>query len=50
MDGKLNDLKKCQHLSLSTNSIDRFGNLTLPELKILSVGRNHIKKIEKLMV
>lgn len=48
MDGKLNDLKKCQHLSLSTNSIDRFGNLTLPELKILSVGRNHIKKIEKI--
>ena len=50
MDGKLNDLKKCQHLSLSTNSIDRFGNLTLPELKILSVGRNHIKKIDSINI
>ena len=48
MDGNLNNLKKCQHLSLSTNSIEKFGNLTLPELKILSIGRNHIKKVDKI--
>jgi dynein light chain 1, axonemal len=48
MDGNLNNLKKCQHLSLSTNSIEKFGNLALPELKVLSIGRNHIKKIDKI--
>eukprot|EP00578_Thalassiosira_sp_NH16_P005802 CAMPEP_0181131760 /NCGR_PEP_ID=MMETSP1071-20121207/30629_1 /TAXON_ID=35127 /ORGANISM="Thalassiosira sp., Strain NH16" /LENGTH=193 /DNA_ID=CAMNT_0023218039 /DNA_START=1364 /DNA_END=1945 /DNA_ORIENTATION=- len=42
-------LKKCQKLSLSTNMIDRMVNLTgMSELKILSLGRNNIKKIEKL--
>ena len=48
MDAALNGLTKCQHLSLSTNMIDRFGALSLSNLKILSVGRNAIKKFEKL--
>ena len=33
-------------LSLSTNMIERMGGLKLPKLKILSLGRNKIKKIE----
>ena len=48
MDAKLNDLSKCQHLSLSTNYIERLSALSIPDLKILSIGRNHLKKIEKL--
>ena len=48
MDNKLNDLVKCQHLSLSTNCIERLSALSIPDLKILSIGRNHLKKIEKL--
>ena len=45
----LSNLKKCQKLSLSTNMIDRMVSLTgMAELKILSLGRNNIKKIEKL--
>ncbi len=35
------------HLSLSTNAIDKIGNLSgLHSLKILSLGRNQLKKIE----
>ena len=49
LDNKLNDLKNCVHLSLSTNCIDRFNTaLALPKLRILSMGRNNLKKIEKL--
>jgi len=48
MDNKLNDLVKCQHLSLSTNCIERLSALSIPDLKILSIGRNHLKKVEKL--
>ena len=49
MDAALNSLDKCEHLSLSTNSIDRLIPLTgLKNLKILSISRNAIKKIEKL--
>ncbi|EED90787.1 leucine-rich repeat protein [Thalassiosira pseudonana CCMP1335] len=50
LDAKvLNNLKKCQKLSLSTNMIERMISLTgMSELKILSIGRNNIKKIEKL--
>ena len=45
----MGSLKKCQKLSLSTNMIDRMVNLTgMSELKVLSLGRNNIKKIEKL--
>mmetsp|Transcript_6628 Transcript_6628/g.14423 ORF Transcript_6628/g.14423 Transcript_6628/m.14423 type:complete len:194 (-) Transcript_6628:217-798(-) len=45
----MGSLKKCQKLSLSTNMIDRMVNLTgMSELKILSLGRNNFKKIEKL--
>lgn len=49
MDYKLNDLVSCEHLSLSTNQIDRIMPLPgLKHLKILSLGRNNIKRIEKL--
>ena len=49
MDAALNGLDKCEHLSLSTNSIDRIIPLSgLKNLRILSIGRNVIKKIEKL--
>ena len=50
LDNSLNSLKNCEQLSLSTNSIDRLsiglGGMT--KLRILSVGRNVIKRIEKL--
>lgn len=49
LDNGLNSLKECEQLSLSTNQIDRlipFGGMK--KLKILSLGRNQIKKIEKL--
>ncbi|KAJ8614487.1 hypothetical protein CTAYLR_000741 [Chrysophaeum taylorii] len=50
LDASLNNLTACEHLQLSTNSIDKIGiALTgLKNLKILSLGRNVIKKIEKL--
>ena len=46
MDDSLNSLVSCEKLSLSTNSIERM--IALPKLKnirILSIGRNNIKKI-----
>lgn len=49
MDASLSTLKACEHLSLSTNSIDRIAGLSnLPNLRILSLGRNQIKRIEGL--
>ena len=49
MDASLNTLKNCERLALSTNCIDRIIPLTgMSRLKILSLGRNQIKKIEKL--
>ena len=49
MDKTFSSLKKCEQLSLSTNMIDRMGSLSgMTNLKILSIGRNNIKKIEKL--
>ena len=47
MDGILKDCSSCEKLSLSTNNIDRIQNLsdTMP-LKILSVGRNGIRKLD----
>jgi dynein light chain 1 len=46
MDDSLNQLEACQKLSLSTNAIERM--IPLPKLKslrILSLGRNNIKRI-----
>lgn len=50
MDKELTSLKKCEHLRLSTNSLEKIGpNLSaLPNLKILSLGRNKIRKLENL--
>eukprot|EP00341_Mesodinium_pulex_P010613 CAMPEP_0116902852 /NCGR_PEP_ID=MMETSP0467-20121206/10338_1 /TAXON_ID=283647 /ORGANISM="Mesodinium pulex, Strain SPMC105" /LENGTH=191 /DNA_ID=CAMNT_0004576921 /DNA_START=43 /DNA_END=618 /DNA_ORIENTATION=- len=49
MDSSLNSLRNCERLALSTNAIDRIIPLAgMSSLKILSLGRNQIKKIEKL--
>jgi len=49
MDAALNTLVNCEHLALSTNAIERINPLTgLKCLKILSLGRNNLKRIEKL--
>ena len=49
MDASLGSLVNCERLALSTNSIDRINPLSgMGKLKILSLGRNQIKKIEKL--
>jgi dynein axonemal light chain 1 len=49
MEPTLNILTSCEHLSLSSNAIDRIAPLPgLKQLKILSLGRNQIKKVEKL--
>jgi len=49
LDGSLNSLKSCERLALSTNCIDRMIPLNgMAKLKILSLGRNQIKKIEYL--
>ena len=46
MDDSLNQLEACEQLSLSTNQIERMINLPkLKNLKILSLGRNNIKRI-----
>lgn len=38
-----------RQLSLSTNNIEKMAALnTLPKLKVLSLGRNQIKKLESL--
>lgn len=45
----LSVLKECNHLALSSNSIDKMVNLgALEQLEILSIGRNNIKKFEHL--
>merc|ERR1712100_239221 len=44
----LNGLAACEHLSLSSNSIERMVRLELPNLNILSLGRNRIKRIDGL--
>merc|ERR1712216_970043 len=49
MDNSLSNLKKCKHLRLSTNSIDKIAGISgMDSLEILSLGRNQIKKIEGL--
>merc|ERR1712178_258248 len=49
MDASLSTLKKCRHLRLSSNSIDKISSLSgMDSLEILSLGRNQIKKFENL--
>lgn len=50
MDKELQGLKKCEHLRLSTNSLEKIGPglSSLPNLRILSLGRNKIRKLENL--
>ncbi|ORY50423.1 outer arm dynein light chain 1 [Rhizoclosmatium globosum] len=49
MDATLATLTKCEQLGLSTNMIEKISNLQgLSCLKILSLGRNYLKKIEGL--
>ena len=45
MDDSLNQFEACVKLSLSTNSIERIVNLKLKNLRILSIGRNNIKRV-----
>jgi dynein light chain 1, axonemal len=49
MDATLNTCVECERLALSTNCIDRLVSLSgMPKLKILSLGRNNLKKFEHL--
>ena len=49
IDDSLNQFENCTKLSLSTNAIDKMVSLPrLKNLKILSLGRNNIKKIQYL--
>lgn len=49
LDGSINTLRNCERLALSTNSIDKIIPISgCPKLKILSLGRNLIKKISDL--
>lgn len=50
IDKEISSLLACEHLGLSTNAIDRIspGLKELKNLKILSLGRNRIKKLEQL--
>ena len=45
MDDSLNQFEACQKLSLSTNAIERIVNLKLKNIRILSIGRNNIKRV-----
>jgi dynein light chain 1, axonemal len=42
----LSILTSCRHLSLSSNSIDRLSVPALPNLRVLSVGRNMVRKLD----
>mmetsp|Transcript_38187 Transcript_38187/g.49421 ORF Transcript_38187/g.49421 Transcript_38187/m.49421 type:complete len:157 (-) Transcript_38187:37-507(-) len=45
----LGKLVNCEHLALSTNNIDKMESFgQMPKLRILSLGRNLIKKVTKL--
>lgn len=49
LDSSINSCVECEHLAISTNCIDRLIPLPgMSKLRILSAGRNHIKKIEHL--
>eukprot|EP00879_Flechtneria_rotunda_P013852 GHRR01014468.1.p1 GENE.GHRR01014468.1~~GHRR01014468.1.p1 ORF type:complete len:201 (+),score=67.83 GHRR01014468.1:606-1208(+) len=51
MDATLSILKACRHLALSTNNIEKISSLSgMDNLKILSLGRNLLKKIENVEV
>jgi dynein light chain 1 len=47
MDGALGKLQHCTHLAIPSNVIERVGGIkTLTNLKILSLSRNQIKKLD----
>jgi dynein light chain 1, axonemal len=50
MDKDITTLKECEHLGLSTNAIEKIGPglKELKNLKVLSLGRNNIRKLEQL--
>ncbi|CCW62538.1 unnamed protein product [Phytomonas sp. EM1] len=50
MDKDITQLKACVHLGLSTNAIEKIGPglKELKNLRILSLGRNNIRKLEQL--
>eukprot|EP00516_Mucochytrium_quahogii_P005863 CAMPEP_0203746180 /NCGR_PEP_ID=MMETSP0098-20131031/1699_1 /ASSEMBLY_ACC=CAM_ASM_000208 /TAXON_ID=96639 /ORGANISM=" , Strain NY0313808BC1" /LENGTH=181 /DNA_ID=CAMNT_0050634179 /DNA_START=287 /DNA_END=829 /DNA_ORIENTATION=- len=49
LDNSLNNLSRCEHLAVSTNAIDRLIPLGgMQNLRILSIGRNNLKRFEKL--
>ncbi|KPI86962.1 putative dynein light chain [Leptomonas seymouri] len=50
MDKEITTLKECEHLGLSTNAIEKIGPglKELKNLKVLSLGRNNIRKLEQL--
>ncbi|CBH17522.1 dynein light chain, putative [Trypanosoma equiperdum] len=50
MDKDITTLVNCEHLALSTNAIEKIGPglKELKKLKVLSLGRNAIRKIEQL--
>jgi dynein light chain 1 len=50
MDKDITTLAACEHLALSTNAIEKIGPglKDLKNLKILSLGRNAIRKLEQL--
>lgn len=50
MDKDITQLRECVHLGLSTNAIEKIGPglKELKKLKVLSLGRNSIRKIEQL--
>eukprot|EP01035_Chromulina_nebulosa_P018905 gene18905-24708_t len=49
LDNSINSLRNCERLALSTNQIEKLVPLNgMQRLKILSVGRNLLKKIERL--
>ncbi|WZN58558.1 light chain of dynein [Chloropicon roscoffensis] len=49
LDSALGTLKACKHLALSTNCIASIQNLAgLENLKVLSLGRNQIKKFDNI--
>ena len=49
LDNSISVCGNCERIALSTNNIDRMVPLTgMSKLKILSVGRNLIKKVEYL--
>lgn len=46
IDGSIQNYTLCEKLSLSSNNIDKIQNLPKSSLKILSLGRNCIKKLD----